>query len=306
MPNSGGISGATSSTLTLANVQKSQAGIYTVNVTDTAGALSASATLTVKTAAEAANALDNPSFETGSYPPWLTFNGGELLTNGQFWDGITVTNYDGIYGSAVEYAGEYDGAYQDVPASLGQIFTADAWFFEPSTFPLTDNNQVWLEVQFRNGGTPLALYKSAVIGTNNPSFPTNTWFNLQATNGFAGDFFTPIPNAYYLVAPPGTTTIRYQVTMHNPPAGTGSGAILYDLMSLMKKIPVTVTATTGGGNFNMSWVSQGATSYQVVYKDNLTDPSWTPIGGLVAGDGGVQSASFASTSGKGFYSVLTK
>src|SRR6185295_1515517 len=114
-----------------------------------------SATLTVKTPAEAANALENPSFETRSYAPWATFNGGGLRTNDEFWAGIIVSNYDGVVGSVVENGGEFDGAYQDVPASPGQIFTADGWFFEPSTFPLTEGNQVWLEVQFRNGGTPI-------------------------------------------------------------------------------------------------------------------------------------------------------
>jgi hypothetical protein len=142
-----------------------------------------------------------------------------------------------------------------------------------------------------------------VIGTNNPARPLDTWFNLQATNGFAGDFNTPIPNAYYLVAPAGTTVVRYQVTMH---VVGGSGGVLYDQMSLLKKIPVSIKATIGGGNINLSWLSQGGTSYQVVYKDNLTDPVWTPIGGLVAGDGGTKSASFATGPGKRFYSVLTK
>jgi hypothetical protein len=301
--NGAGVSGATSSTLTLANVQKTTAGIYSVDVTDAAGTLTASATLTVKTAAEAANALDNPSFETGVYTPWTTFNGGGLKTNGDFYAGIFVSNYDGIIGSVVENGGEYDGAYQDVPAVPGQVFTADGWFFEPSTYPLTEGNQTWLEVQFRNGGTPLALYKSSVIGTNDPARPLDTWYNLQATNGFAGDFFTPIPNARYLVAPPNTTVVRYQVTMH---VVGGSGGILYDAMSLLKKIPVTVTATRSGGNINLSWVTQGGTSYQVAYKDNLSDPTWTSIGGVIAGDGGVKSASFASGSGKRFYTVLTQ
>jgi hypothetical protein len=183
------------------------------------------------------------------------------------------------------------------------VFTANGWFFEPSTFPLTEGNQVWLEVQFRNGGTPLALYKSYIIGTNNPSRPLDTWFNLQATNGFAGDFTTPIPNAYYLVAPSNTTVVRYQVTMH---VVGGGGGILYDQMSLLKKPQVTIKATLGGGNINLSWVSQGATSYQVVYKDNLTDASWTPIGGVIAGDGGIKTASFPTSAGKRFYSVLTQ
>jgi hypothetical protein len=298
-----GISGSTSSVLTLSNVQKAEAGVYSVDVTDNAGTLTASATLTVKTAAEAANALENSSFETGSYPPWIAFNGAALKANGDFWDGTIVTNYDGNYGSTVDNGGEYDGVYQDVAASPGQIFTADAWFFQPSSFPLTEGNQTWLEVQFRNGATPLALYKSATIGTNNPSFPLDTFFNLQATNGFAGDFTTPIGNAYYLVAPAGTTTVRYQVTMH---VAGGGGGILYDQMSLLKKIPVTINAARSGGNLNLSWTSQGATDYQVVYKDHLTDTSWTPIGGLIHGDGTPQTLAFPIAGGQRFYSVLTK
>jgi hypothetical protein len=246
--------------------------------------------------------LENPSFETGSYAPWATFNGGALRTNGEFWAGITVSNFDGTFGSDVENGGEYDGAYQDVIASPGQIFTADGWFFEPSTYPLTVSNQVWLEVQFRNGGTPLALYKSYTISPTATDLPLDTWFNLQATNGFAGDFTTPTTNTYYLVAPPGTTVVRYQVTMH---VIGGSGGILYDDMHLMKKIPVTLTAKLNGGNINISWPSQGATSYQVVYRDNITDP-WMPLGAPVPGDGTVKTVSYAAGSGKRFYSVITQ
>jgi len=46
-------------------------------------------------------------------------------------------------------------------------------------------------------------------------------------------------------------------------------------------------------------------TYRLQYKDNLSDP-WAPIGGLVAGDGSVKTASFATTGTKRFYAVLTK
>jgi len=131
----------------------------------------------------------------------------------------------------------------------------------------------------------------------------DTWVNLQATNGFAGDFITPTTNAYYLVAPPGTTVVRYQVTMH---VLGGSGGILYDQMSLWKKLQVKLNASVSGGSINISWLTQGSTSYQVVYRDNLTDPNWTPIGGAVAGDGTTKSVSFPTTGSKRFYSVITQ
>jgi hypothetical protein len=307
--NGGGITGVTSNKLTLANVQKSQAGIYTVTITDTAGSLNASANLQVQTCDEAQNALQNPSFETGVYSPWIPFNGGGLKTNGQFWAGITVSNFDGIYGSEVENGGEYDGLYQDIPASPGQIFTADAWFFQPSSYPLSGGGQTWLEVQFRNGGTPLALYKSYVMATNGfgtNNVPLDTWINLQATNGYAGDFNTPIPNAYYLVAPPNTTVVRYQVTMHLVPGTGASGGVLYDAMHFMKKIPVTVNATRSAGSITLSWLSQCSTSYQIVYKDKLSD-GWSPLGLPIPGNGGVVSSPPLSTSlSHRYYSVQTQ
>jgi hypothetical protein len=74
----------------------------------------------------------------------------------------------------------------------------------------------------------------------------------------------------------------------------------------MTKLPVLVKASRLGGNVVLSFLTQGATSYQVVYKDNLTDASWTPLGGLIAGDGSVKTVSYPATASKRFYSVLTK
>jgi len=113
-----------------------------------------------------------------------------------------------------------------------------------------------------------------------------------ATNGYAGDFNTPIPNAYYLVAPANTTIVRYQVTMH---VVAGAGEFSTTPMSLLKKIPVTLTASRSGANINISWTSQGATSYQVVYKDNLTDANWDASARPIAGDGGLKSVSYATS-----------
>jgi hypothetical protein len=303
MVNGGNVSGVTSSALTLSNVQKSDATLYTVTVSDTAGSLDASATLVVKTPAEAANLLDNPGFELGVYPPWATFNGGGLRTTNDdyaFDPTHPVSVYEGQYCSVVFNGGEYNGAYQDVPASPGQTFTADGWFYVSQYEPIFGATACWLEFQFRNGGTPLALYKSDTIGLD-LSLPSDSWFNLQATNGFAGDFTTPIPNSYYLVAPPGTTSIRYQVTMH---VLGGSGSVYYDAMSLLRKIPVTLTVTQSGGNVNISWPTQGGTSYQVLSRDNLTDP-WTPLGSTIAGDGTVMSVSYPANGSRRFYTVQT-
>src|SRR5450756_2928791 len=79
--------------------------------------------------------------------------------------GEAVTGYDGTVSAHVFPNGQYNGAYQDVPASPGKVYTADAWFFLPSSDPFSDNNTVDLEFQFKNGGTVLAFYRSSLIMT---------------------------------------------------------------------------------------------------------------------------------------------
>ena len=76
-------------------------------------------------------------------------------------------------------------------------------------------------------------------------------------------------------------------------------------MLLMKKPAVTVSPTLNGGNIVLSWQSQAATSYQVVSKDNLTDP-WTPVGSIIPGDGTVKSVSLLRTGSQRFYAVQTQ
>lgn len=309
--NSAKFSGATSSTLTISNAQLADATTYSVIVTDTAGSVTNAARLQILTPAEFANALDNPSFELNYDAvnafqvvpaPWINFSGSALLSGGDFpWS----TPVDGTNVVQVYNAGQYNGSFQDVPASPGDVFTGDGWLFQSSFDPLTaPTNEAYLEVQFRQGNNaPIAIYHSATI-TNDIALQ-DAWLFLEATNGVAAGYAqTSTSNAKYLVAPAGTDHVRYQITLHKE--GAGSGSVFVDVMRLMKKIPVTVATSVSGGSVTLSWLSQGATDYQVVYKDNLTDLSWTPIGGLIAGDGSVKSASFATTLTKRFYSVLTK
>jgi hypothetical protein len=54
---------------------------------------------------------------------------------------------------------------------------------------------------------------------------------------------------------------------------------------------VILTATRSGGNIVISFPTQNGHSYQVEYKNNLSDPGWTPLGSAIAGNGSVQSAS---------------
>jgi len=305
----GKFAGVTTPTLTISNAQAADDTTYTVTVTDVAGtATSVPARLRVLSAAQFANLLDNPSFEADviafqTVPaPWVNFTGSALLSGPEF---IFGTAFDGTNVVQVYNGGQYSGIYQDVPAVPGQIFTGDCWFWQSSADPLTAPiHEAFLEVQFWPvAGGPIAIYQSDKI--TNAVALQDAWLHLEATNGVAAGYAsTTTTNAKYLVAPAGTDHVRFQITAHAE--GGGSGSVFVDAMRLLRKVPVTVTGVKSGSNINLSWASELSSTYQVVYKDNLTDVNWTPIGSVVTGDGTVKSASFTATGSKRFYSVLTQ
>jgi Immunoglobulin domain len=312
--NGGKISGATSATLTISDCQAADATSYYVTVSDTAGLLDSDlAELRVLTPDEFANLLDNPGFEldvtdpTQLPEPWLNFTGSALVNTNDYYGfdpSYPVQTHDGTNAAQVTNIGEYNGFYQDVPALPGQIFAGGGWFYMSSVSQLQGTCEAFLEVQFRQGSAnPIAIYQSSKV---DPSSPTDTWFYFQATNGVpAGYSSITTSNADYLVAPAGTEFVRYQLTLHNIAFG-GNGYVYLDSTSLTLKTPVLVKASLINGDINLSWLSQAATSYQVVYKDNLTDGAWTPTGGLIPGNGSFVSVSYPVTEGKRFYGVLTE
>jgi hypothetical protein len=305
----GKFSGATSATLNISNAQADDDTTYIVTVTDTAGSVnSQSARLRVLTPTEFANLLDNPSFEKdvitfGAVPdPWVNFTGSALLSGGDF---IYSAAQDGINVVQTYNAGQYNGIYQDVPAAPGQIFTGDGWLWQSSLDPLLATvNEAFLEVQFWPiAGAPIAIYHSAYI-TNSPLLQ-DAWLHLEATNGTAAGYAsTTTSNAKYLVAPAGTHHVRFQLTLHAE--GGGAGSVFVDSLRLLEKVPVTVSTVTSGGNLTLSWPTKLTSTYQVVYKNNLSDVGWTATGSLVTGDGTTKSASFPISGGQRFYSVLTQ
>jgi hypothetical protein len=313
LSNGPNVSGATTATLTLSDVQVAASGFYLVTISTGTGSADAGATLLVKTYAEYANFLENPGFDndpTGANEsPWLRFAtsdpsfGSFQTTNDVYFGGGNVNVHAGTHVSYTTFSGEWSGIYQDVAASPGQIFAADMWFYNASGDPLPGPpavNESFLEVQFRSGGTVLQQYITSFMDHTTPQ---DVWFNLQATN--AGGFGTmpPTANARYLVAPPGTTTVRFQVTLHDIANSVGFGSLYYDSARLMLKIPVTLTATLSGDNVNLSWKTQGATSYQVQYKTDVNAP-WTDLE-VVAGNGTVVTRSYPVSGEARVYRVLT-
>jgi hypothetical protein len=64
-----------------------------------------------------------------------------------------------------------------------------------------------------------------------------------------------------------------------------------------------VSTTISGGAIHISFFAQTGYTYQVEYKNNLTDPSWTPLGGSLLGNNTVQTVSDPLSASHRFYIV---
>jgi len=62
-----------------------------------------------------------------------------------------------------------------------------------------------------------------------------------------------------------------------------------------------LTATVSGGNIHISFPAQNGYSYQLQYKNNLTDSTWTSLGSALPGDGTVHSMNDSSAIGHRYY-----
>ncbi len=153
------------------------------------------------------------------------------------------------------------------------------------------------------GGVATDLILSQVTsgwGTVNQTTNLLGTFNLGST-GWESYNFVPMRddsgNLVTLTFNGSTNTLQ----LENP---IGSGAdVNVNFFMLVPAGSLKLTATVSGGNITISFLSQSPSSYQLLYKDNLTDLVWTPIGSPVVGDGTTKSFSQPASGVKRFYRV---
>jgi beta-glucanase (GH16 family) len=181
----------------------------------------------------AANLLGNPGFEIEALSSWTSF-GANTYSESNSDVAHSGNNYFKIY-QAFNGQVNYNGIYQDVPCTPGSTYMADGWAYTLSSDALAGQNLAWLEVSFRDAdGNILALYRSAAISTNriaSGEFPGSTWINLPITNQFDPENFQSIGAVTNLVAPEGTTVIRYQILFQGD-ALYSNGSMYFDDLSL--------------------------------------------------------------------------
>jgi hypothetical protein len=64
-----------------------------------------------------------------------------------------------------------------------------------------------------------------------------------------------------------------------------------------------ITPTLVGGNLNLSFPTAVGHNYTVVFKSALTSPSWTQVGSVIPGTGGLTNVNVTLSGSQGFYTV---
>jgi hypothetical protein len=154
------------------------------------------------------------------------------------------------------------------------------------------------------GGVPTALNLSQVTGGWGTMTQTTNFlgaFNLQST-GWESYTFVPLrDNSGNLVTMTFNGSTNTLQLMN--PVGSGSDVNVNFFMLVPSGGSVKLTASISGGNINISFPTQSLLSYQLLYKNNITDPAWTPVGSPVIGNGSIESFSQPASGAHQFYVV---
>lgn len=87
----------------------------------------------------------------------------------------------------------------------------------------------------------------------------------------------------------------------------GQPEVNVNFLMLVQTTPdLIMTASVNGGTITISFPTLTGVSYQVQYKQHLTDASWTSLGSPVAGNNTTQSVTDSVTGGSRFYRVKTQ
>src|ERR1035438_220481 len=179
--------------------------------------------------AQAANLLVNPSFEqnSGHVIPsgWTRFAPPTAQVGGNYYvQGDKAPPHSGAvcykeWGACYNGTNNAAGIYQDISSTPGSTYQASGWIYTQGTDALGSDCYVWIEVLFLgSSGNLLALYKSdnfaASVGTDNWfQYEVNKACDLSSTVSIGDPFFNTYSitgSVSQLVAPVGTTTVRYR------------------------------------------------------------------------------------------------
>src|SRR5262249_721323 len=124
----------------------------------------------------------------------------------------------------------------------------------------------------------------------NSGWTTYNWVPLRDGNGnLAKVILNGSTNTLKLTRAPTGPDVNVDFLMLVPAASPGQ---------------TTLAVAISGPNINLSFLSQTGFSYQIQYKNDLTDPTWTPLGSPVTGDGTLKTVSDPNNGERRFYRLF--
>ena len=241
------------------------------------------------------NFTQNSSAGAGGPNPGPTMSGAAVLGSaGDLWNGINGTNgtaipliyTDGAL-SPVTLSFTSGGGYNVYDYSGTTPFNGTPWQALAETYLYNDGAQqtITLSGLETNSLYNVVAYNAANSGASDRTtyFTINGYKQGSTWNGSSDTF---IPGIDYVFFPSvmsgsnGTLVLTYD----------GIGSAEADVNGFqIEAAPLLAGASCTGTNVNISFMTQSRYSYQVQYKNKLTDPAWIPTGFPVRGNNSLQS-----------------
>ncbi len=245
----------------------------------------------------------------GGPNPGPTMSGAAVLGKaGDLWNGIDVSSGTGI---PLAYA---DGSASTITMTFTSGGGYDVNSYGGSTPFASTTYDAVMEDYLYNNGIPqtitlsgleansiynLVLYNAAnvVAASRTTYFTVNGNTQSSVWDGTSGTLIAGVDYVDFASAlsdASGNLVITY----------TGNGSAEGDIDGFqIQAAPFTINAVYDGTNVFILFPTQSGFNYQLQYKDNLADASWTPLGSAIPGNDSVQSVASLADGSSRFYRV---
>jgi aryl-phospho-beta-D-glucosidase BglC (GH1 family) len=253
---------------------------------------------------------ENSSAGSGGGPnPGPTMSGAAVLgTAGDQWNGIDVSSGSGI---PLIYA---DGSTSAVTMTFTSGGGYDVNDYGGSTPFASTPYDALMEDYLYNGGTPQTITLSGLAANSSYNLVLYNAANVAATGRTT--YFTVNGNTQSSIWDGSSSTLIAGVDYVDFTSAlsdgsgnlvityTGNGSAEGDIDGFqIQAAPFTIHASYNNTNVIISFLTQSGFSYQMAYKNNLTDANWVPLGGSISGNNAVQSVGDLASGSSRFYRV---
>lgn len=255
------------------------------------------------------NFTQNSSAGEGGPSPGPTMSGAAVLgAAGNQWNGVPGSGGSGIHlklstgaASSVTMSFTSGGGYNVYDYSGSTPFTGTPWNALMETYLY--NSGVAQTITL-SGLTPNSLYNLVVYNAANSSATGRTTY-FTVNNNTQGSTWTGTNNNLA----PGIDYTQFATAISDASGSlsityTGNGTTEGDINGLqLQSSPLTMSASGAGAGVALSFKSFAGYYFQVEYKNQLSDPAWTPLDAPILGNNSILTVNDSPGQTGRFYRV---